>query len=99
MPGFLPVCLQNFLHSWQSGLRKTLIKRDCFYSPLFLVYRKIKRAGSAQYKIKEINFLICSYIAPGNFSLLAQRKVAEKENALVRALLRDFYFKKIVFYL
>ena len=32
-----------------------------------------------KYKIKRINFLIYSYIAPGNFSLLAQRKVAEKE--------------------
>ncbi|WP_279223137.1 hypothetical protein [Megamonas hypermegale] len=53
----------------------------------------------AQYTIEKINFLIYSYIVPGNFSLLAQRKVAEKESALVRALLRDFYFKKIVFYL
>ncbi|HJF84647.1 MAG TPA: hypothetical protein K8V65_03155 [Megamonas hypermegale] len=56
-------------------------------------------AGLAQYTIERINFLIYSYIVPGNFSLLAQRKVAEKESALVRALLRDFYFKKIVFYL
>ena len=35
---------------------------------------------------------------PGNFSLLAQRKVAEKESALVRAPLKDFHFKKTVFY-
>ncbi|WP_304051572.1 hypothetical protein, partial [Megamonas hypermegale] len=55
-----------------------------------------KSAGSAQYNIKRVNFLIYLHIAPGNFSLLAQRKVAEKESALVRALLRDFYFKKIV---
>ncbi|WP_303997761.1 hypothetical protein [Megamonas hypermegale] len=61
---------------------------------------KIKRkCRSTQYKIKRINFLIYSYIAPGNFSLLAQRKVAEKESALVHGLLRDFYFKKIIFYL
>ena len=56
-------------------------------------------AGSAQYKKKIINFLNYLHIALGNFSLLAQRKVAEKESALVRTLLRDFYFKKIVFYL
>ena len=59
----------------------------------------MESAGSAQYNMKRINFLIYSYIAPGNFSLLAQRKVAEKESALVRALLRDFYFKKMFFYL
>ena len=53
----------------------------------------MESAGSAQYNMKRINFLIYSYIAPGNFSLLAQRKVAEKESALVRALLRDFHFK------
>ena len=47
--------------------------------------------------MKEI-FINLSYIVPGNFSLLAQRKVAEKESALVRALLRDFYFKKTIFY-
>jgi len=29
--------------------------------------------------MKRFNFLIYTYIAPGNFSLLAQRKVAEKE--------------------
>ena len=30
---------------------------------------------------------------PGNFSLLAQRKVAEKESALVRSLLEIFTLK------
>ena len=49
--------------------------------------------------VKDKHLIIYFYIMPGNFSLLAQRKVAEKESALVRALLRDFYFKKIVFYL
>ena len=34
---------------------------------------------------------------PGNFSLLAQRKVAEKESALVRAPLRDFHFKNKIY--
>ena len=41
--------------------------------------RTKESAGSAQYKIKRLNFLIYLHIAPGNFSLLAQRKVAEKE--------------------
>ena len=30
--------------------------------------------------------------------MLAQRKVAEKESALVRASLKDFHFKKTIFY-
>ena len=38
-----------------------------------------KATASAQCTIKRFNFLIYFYIAPGNFSLLAQRKVAEKE--------------------
>ena len=42
---------------------------------------------------KEMYFLIYSYIAPGNFSLLAQRKVAEKESALVRSPLEIFTLK------
>jgi len=35
--------------------------------------------------VKEKYFFIYSYIVPGNFSLMAQRKVAEKESALVRS--------------
>ncbi|WP_303997012.1 hypothetical protein [Megamonas hypermegale] len=70
-----------------------------FCNSFFFIIFVIHRAGSAQYMVKRFNFLIYFHIAPGNFSLLAQRKVAEKESALVRALLRDFYFKKIVFYL
>ena len=42
---------------------------------------------------KSINFLIYLHIAPGNFSLLAQRKVAEKESALVRSPLEIFTLK------
>ncbi|WP_304051749.1 hypothetical protein [Megamonas hypermegale] len=48
--------------------------------------------------VKDKHLVIYFYIMPGNFSLLAQRKVAEKESALVRAPLKDFHFKKTIFY-
>ena len=53
------------------------------------MYYKIlhnRKCCSAQYKIKRINFLIYFYIAPGNFSLLAQRKVAENSPYGIRYL-------------
>ncbi|WP_304155244.1 hypothetical protein [Megamonas hypermegale] len=46
--------------------------------------------------MKEI-FINLSYIVPGNFSLLAQRKVAEKESALVRSPLEIFTLKRKIF--
>ena len=60
--------------------------------------QNLRKCRSAQYKIKRFKFLIYLHIAPGNFSLRA-KKSCRKRNLLVRALLRDFYFKKIVFYL
>ena len=61
--------------------------------------KPIKKLPFGIIYVKDKHLIIYLYIMPGNFSLLAQRKVAEKESALVRGLLRDFYFKKIVFYL
>ena len=45
-----------------------------------------KATASAQCTIKRFNFLIYFYIAPGNFSLLAQRKVAENSPYGIRYL-------------
>ena len=53
-----------------------------FYLSIFLFLKKVP-FGTIY--IKDNYFLIYSHIAPGNFSLLAQRKVAEKESALVRS--------------
>ena len=50
-----------------------------FYLSSFLFLKKVP-FGTIY--IKDSYLLIYSYIAPGNFSLLAQRKVAEKESAL-----------------
>ena len=57
----------------------------------------MESAGSAQYKVKRFNFLIYLHIVPGNFSLRT-KKSCRKRNPLVRALLKDFHFKKTIFY-
>ena len=57
-----------------------------------------KSAGSAQYNMKRITFLIYFYIAPGNFSLNT-KKSCRKRNFLVRSPLRNFPLKIRIFYL
>ena len=79
----------------------SMICYNPFYLSISLFVKEIelKKLPFGIIYVKKKHLIVYFYIMPGNFSLLAQRKVAEKENALIRALLRDFYFKKIIFYL
>ena len=90
---------RKLTHPYQFISLFVIILHSFLFVILFTVKRMTKKVLYGAIYVKDSYLLIYLHIAPGNFSLLAQRKVAEKESALVRALLRDFYFKKIVFYL
>ncbi|MDM8143754.1 hypothetical protein [Megamonas hypermegale] len=55
--------------------------------------KPIKKLPFGIIYVKDKHLIIYFYIMPGNFSLLAQRKVAEKESALVRSPLEIFTLK------
>ena len=66
-----------------------IFRADYFSIFLFIIFFNFKEnkfkenifksAGPAQYNMKRINFLIYSYIAPGNFSLKHKEKLPKKK--------------------
>ena len=65
----------------------SMICYNLFYLSISLFVKEIelKKLPFGIIYVKDKYLIIYFYIMPGNFSLLAQRKVAEKENALVRS--------------
>ncbi|WP_303997963.1 hypothetical protein [Megamonas hypermegale] len=77
----------SFISIYYFSSTKIFLNPLNFYlsSSLFSKELELKKLPFGIIYVKDKHLIIYFYIMPGNFSLLAQRKVAEKESALVRS--------------